>query len=219
MNNTLAHLMSKYGEATRTKVSLKKFMREFIDKIGPCNSIKNMYPDHYVVFNKHIERHPNFEKKIGYDDIVICKKSNRSNLTVYITLDGKLDAIGIMTKCVDGRPTSRNKNLYKAMRSAILDQTDKYRQNNIKKCSQCGSSSVPLDIHHEGIDFKDLANAFLEEVELQIPEQFDCPPDGGKCFKEEDGAFAYEWEDYHRKNATLTFLCEKCHNMTHTLKK
>lgn len=46
-----------------------------------------------------------------------------------------------------------------------------------------------------------------------IPKDFENTESNSKCFKESDKKFKEEWENYHKKNATLRILCNKCNNM------
>ena len=54
-----------------------------------------------------------------------------------------------------------------------------------------------------------LKNYFLNN-KYNILVSFDNDSSNRKCFRKEDGEFEQEWYIYHKQNAKLRILCNKC---------
>jgi len=92
-----------YLDNYKTQKSLKEYIKNIIDKIGICSSIKNNYPQYYDIFIELFYRHPKPEKIIGITDIQIKKNPIYKYLELYIVYkDGKTDDISYNV-CISGK--------------------------------------------------------------------------------------------------------------------
>jgi hypothetical protein len=196
------------------KTQLKLFLREEIDKIGVCSSIKNNCSSQiYDMFLWAFERHPKYPDKFhGMTDIMLKYNYNnpfsKSYLEVHIIReDGTTEDVSVMKSCITGIPKN---NLYIAMRNSIIPQILDYKNNNILLCSKCGSSEK-IEVDHHIIDFIELFESFLDSQQY-IPNKYDDNLYHSKVFKKEDSDFENNWINYHKNNAILQFLCKSCNN-------
>ena len=78
-------------------------------------------------------------------------------------------------------------------------------------CTKCESSIGKLQVDHKYPPFKTLTEEFLKKPinKNNIPQEFDYHR-GGKKFKKQDRLFKQRWQQYHKKNAELQWLCKSC---------
>jgi hypothetical protein len=200
-------------DAFKTQKALKEYICDTINNIGLCDSVKNNYPNEYIMFLKLFERHPNYpEKIIGIIDIQI--KNNpiykKNKELIIIKNDNTSDNISY-NQCIAKR---KNNNLKVAMRCAIEDQIITFRNENNKICVLCDSTK-DLQVDHI-IWFEKLYDDFIticNDLNYIIPTVFDSNAGNLKCFKTGDTKFENEWKNFHKDNASLRILCKSC-NLT-----
>ena len=197
----------------KTQASLKKYVREMMDSIGLCDSVKEKHPEEFLDFCELFKRHSDYPKKfIGLVDIKINKNPIFNDLTVYIVkINGEIDDVSVMKNCITGKPKD---NLNTAMRVSVQPQIDEYKNNNfIKVCELCGEiDEIEIDHHSEKAPFAKLYSDFMKLNTLPIPASFDNTKSHMKCFKEFDYNFEKNWIQYHKEHAILRMLCRKCNS-------
>lgn len=187
--------------------SLKEYVKKIINEIGLCENIKDEYPNYYIFFIKLFERHPNYNTKVqNLKNIKIrFNYKFKKQLEVYIEKeDGSITDISV-NKCINN---NKKDLLYEAMRVSIDYQIDEYRKYNKLICIKCKSKMKP-HVDHYNPKFKDLKKNFLIEKN-NIPTIFNKDSSNRNCFRNEDDDFENEWRTYHKHNAKLRILCEKC---------
>ncbi len=188
--------------------TLKKYVRETIDTIGLCPSIKKLHPDKWELFIYLFERHSDYPNKFcGLIDIKIRNNPVFNNLEVIIVKNnGDEDDVSLFNNCITGKPKD---NLTIAMRNSIVPQILEFKNNSSLICVLCGSiEKIHID-HHEP-QFIDLKKDFVNEWKGPIPNIFDQNNSHSKIFTSINNEFEKKWIEYHKKNATLRVLCNKC---------
>ena len=95
------------------------------------------------------------------------------------------------------------------MRNSIVPQILEFKNNSSLICVLCGSiEKIHID-HHEP-QFIDLKKDFVNEWKGPIPNIFDQNNSHSKIFTSINNEFEKKWIEYHKKNATLRVLCNKC---------
>lgn len=204
--------MSDYNNL-KTQKQIKEYTRVVIDDIGICDDVKENHPKYYNYLTTFLfPRHTAYpEKFINMKNIGIRKNKLFKNLEVYIIKnDGSVDDVSVMRNCVSGKKAN---NLSNAMRNSIYPQIKDFKDNIPElKCVDCGSIKN-IHIDHDKPQFIDLQKKFIEYSGLDIPTQFDDNEWNGKIFRNIDNDFETKWNKYHKDNANLQPLCEKC-NLT-----
>jgi hypothetical protein len=194
-----------------TQKELKKNIREIIDKIGACDSVKLKHPEYVPVFYNLFNRHPDYPSKfIGLTDIRIgYNPVFRENLEVYIIKNnGDIENVSVLNHCITGKPKD---NLKMAMRVSIHPQIEEYKNNNTPVCELCRKhEKIEIDHHSEKSPFAKLYNEFMNTNKLTIPNSFDDTKSHMKCFKKMDEKFKENWIKYHKEHAILRMLCKSC---------
>ena len=201
----------------KTQGEFGKFVEKFIEDIGICNDIKNVYNDKYGILIKILERHPNWNSKSeNMRNIkIISNVLNRKALEIWIIKDdGEID---ISWRCaITGKGKSKKNELMSAMRVSVREQTYNFRRNcGIYCCELCGNNEN-LEVDHndeKNSAFDELAFNFIKENnDIKIPNNFGELNDGTNrlCFLEKDYVFRDKWVEYHRQHAILRILCKHC---------
>ena len=176
----------------------KEFQQTRID-IGLCNSIRSTHPDKFARLREMFGRHPTAGEGI------IDLRAQRNPVW------GGIDYVAVYEKCEwvisanecfytnQSRAAHDLRKVKRAARTTIRHQVDAFR--NQTPCA-CGSSSK-LQVDHVR-HFDDLITTFLNG---RIPTEFEYTDGREPVFQE---PLATEWNDFHRKNATLRMLCASC---------
>lgn len=204
--------MSDYTNL-KTQKQIKEYTRYVIDDIGICDDIKNIHPKYYNYLTTFLfPRHTAYpEKFINMKNIGIRKNRLFKHLEVYIIkYDGCVDDVSVMRNCVTGKKAN---DLSLAMRNSIYSQIKDFKDKSPElKCVDCGSINN-IHIDHNNPQFIELQKNFIKSSKLDIPKNFDDNDWNGKIFRDVDNDFENEWKKYHKDNANLQPLCEKC-NLT-----
>lgn len=198
----------------KTQKSLKEHIKNIIQEMGICVSVKNDYPLYYNEFIELFYRHPNPEKIINMTDIQIKPNPIYKNLELNIVYeDGKIDDISYNV-CISGK----QKNYLKiAMRVAIMPQILEHKNKSKKECEQC-DSTTNLEVDHI-VWFEKLYDDFMKINKISIPLTFNNTLGHLKCFTKDDADFENSWILYHKQNATLRILCSECNKKRKNYKK
>ena len=211
----------------KTQGEFGNFVKNFIEEIGICNDVKNVYKDKYSILIKILERHPNWNSKSeNMRNIKISRNVlNKKALEIHIIKDD--EEIDISWRCaITGKDKSKKSELIEAMRVSVIEQTQNFRENSdIYCCELCGNKER-LDVDHndeKNSAFDELAFNFIKENSgIKIPDNFGELNDGTyrRCFLEKDYVFKETWIKYHRNHAILRMLCHTCNiNRPKTKKK
>lgn len=163
-----------------------------------------------------ITLHPEFEEKSGVgikEFFITANPFKKSVKQVNIRrVDGSEIDFSWLT-CVDQKNKSNISNLSQAMRGAVVDQIIEFSSPRKHfACELCGDKTSKKHVDHEGPTFFKLVSDFIS-FNL-TPEKFDdCETYHRAKFKKEDDSFEKKWKEYHRDNARLRILCERC-NLT-----
>lgn len=101
--------------------------------------------------------------------------------------------------------------LQSAFRQAIYRQISTWKKSNKigSKCVKC-ENTKKLQADHKDPLFIQLTSDFLKRpINKNIPSVFDYHKCGRK-FCKKDRLFKVRWQNYHRKHATIQWLCMKC---------
>jgi hypothetical protein len=142
-----------------------------------------------------IKRNPHFKENL---EVIILKN------------DGSFDNVSVMNKCISGDGGSSN-NLYRAMRNSINSQIFEFKKQNPNQCNSCASKDN-LEVDHVSPGFIQLVDMFIKNTSITIPNTFDDNEYHSKVFKNRDQQFENDWNNFHFQNASLQFLCKKCHS-------
>ena len=198
----------------KTQKSLKEYIKNIINEIGICSSIKNNYSQYYNIFIELFNRHPNPEKMINMCDIQIKSNPLYKHLELHIVYNnGKTDDISYNV-CIN----TKYKNYIKmAMRVSIIPQILEYKNNSIRKCVNCNSNQ-DLEVDHI-IWFEKIYDDFMKNNKIKIPTKFNNTDGHLKCFMSDDIMFEKSWNLYHNANAQLRVLCSNCNKKRDKYKK
>lgn len=188
--------------------ALKDYVKTIIDEIQIEDDIKNKYPEHYKFFCELFTRHPNATEKVkNMNNLKIVHNAiNPKYFELQILYDDKrVEAISYNC-CISGKSKD---GLKIAMREAIDDQIQTFRNNNVRICQLCNKTKGQFHIDHIK-EFNEIFTEFFKEYSGNIPTIFDTGNANRTVFKECDKEFRNLWSQYHAKNATLRVLCIDC---------
>ena len=209
-----------YVEGVRYS-SIKKatdHIRNLLEEIGYCESIKTYFPEHYLRLIDILEQHPNpvkielVEQTIDIQ-IVHLYNGMKGHHVKVLTEENRDGEFISWIKCVTQKRSTPRELLTRALRWSIEDQIQEFRVKNPEQiCLCCKTTAGPFHVDHV-ILFKSLITNFLKDKkEGDIPLTFS--DDQYKIvFKSEDMMFQREWGEYHREHSELRWLCSRC-NLT-----
>jgi hypothetical protein len=115
--------------------------------------------------------------------------------------------------------------LQSAFRQAIHRQIQQWRDvSKPGTCVECEDTDhlhKKLQVDHKEPQFLQLTRDFLTKpINQNPPTSFDYHyKTKGKKFKKKDNRFKQRWQNYHRKNAVLQWLCRDCNLKKAKVKK
>jgi hypothetical protein len=190
-----------------TQKELKELIREKINKIGICNSLKKYNKSEYDFFITLFKRHPEYPQKfVNMSDITIGKRFKC--LEVFIIKNGVNESVSVLNRCVTKRPKNK---LQISMRESIYSQIIYFKDNSPQICQQCGNKNN-LEVDHDTPQFTELYNSFLKTQKV-IPTSFQKTNNFSRFsdkFLPIDYEFETKWKKFHEKNAVLQILCKTC---------
>lgn len=100
--------------------------------------------------------------------------------------------------------------LQSAFRQSIKTQIFNWKKMNKlgALCNNCRASRL-LQADHKFPTFINLTKTFLDN-EKNIPTEFDYHYKCGRKFQKKDNYFKLKWQKFHKKYATLQWLCRSC---------
>lgn len=173
--------------------------------------------DQYTFLCKLLERHPNYEwvarKPIQAFSLEENPIQRGTIHAIIVYSDGECDAFS-WNKCITAiqvnKDDKQRKKLIEAMREAISPDTMAFKRDANQSCVLCGSTHH-LHTDHSTISFKTISTDFLLNCvanNTTIPSSFDWDI---QCrFRQNDGAFAKQWYEYHKGRAVYQILCQTC---------
>ncbi len=217
-----------------TKVKATKFMQRFIDSRKEQMSIE----EHDVLLRKNedfeflyalVRRHPYSDNKIGCGiksfEIV---KTVWNNYCLYLTRQDGSRTDFSWRECLNATPEDQS--MVKAMRKAVDYQILEYLEIKTFKgqlCCLCNKAVAEHVDHVPPVTFEAISGQFIKMMENKpCQEQSEAPggvnrvyhkgiidtysDDGHLGRRIADPIIEKEWQDYHRNQAVLRFLCAFC---------
>jgi hypothetical protein len=226
MKNVNKDQKNKYfidGKYFSSKKEAGVYIREeILKKADFCKSLKNKNEKIFLKLLKVLEQHP--EKSSVIKDVVdidITPNSAKAYHIEIILKGGNREGISWID-CIRSVEDIKNNiikdttmnDLTDAMRNAVNDQIYNFKLSNPNKCceicsvteSQSPKTEFHVD-HHEKL-FVTLKKDFLNQCNGH-PTEF--KKEGHfTVFRDEDNIFKTKWQEYHKNNATLRWLCAPC---------
>jgi hypothetical protein len=200
--------MVTVGEFSSQK-ALTAYIRELLQTIGCCNSVKTTHPAAYNFFVELFERHPKYPAKLhGMVDISIGRNAITPQYYELNIITSTCETVDISWKqCVTGKSTN---SLRAAMRTAVTSQIFTFKNAAVMRCELCECTDNDMEYHVDHVrHFEDLACEFMMG-RTDIPTEFANTALNTKCFKEEDSSFEEAWQTHHASHAVLRILCRPC---------
>ena len=193
----------------KTQEQLKQCVREEIDRIGTCSSIKQFHPQKWDDFMYLFKRHNDYPEKFnGLTDIEIRynRRYKKQLETIIIKNNGEEDDVSVLRNCITGKSKD---SLTIAMRNSIYPQIEEFKNNSIMECVICYDTQE-IHIDHYEPQFIDLKTEFLNNWKGLLPNTFKQNESHSKIFNTIDNKFERSWIEFHRTKAVLRVLCKKC---------
>lgn len=192
--------------------------------------LKNIRPDVYRKICTMLKRHPYYPDRFNdISDIEVRENAVNKSLEFCTVNDRGVVSFSLGTCCKKEIRTPEQiqvKKLKDAMRSAILLQTQNFKNGKPAICEICKESFDVLEVDHKSpLTFKVLFKIFLEQEWKQPrPTRFrksrelrdgairpeNAPTD---AFLEEDREISDAWCTFHENNCDLRLLCKPCHKL------
>lgn len=213
--------MSKYSiydKHFKTKLECHKYTSNLINSLKTCYIFKdNTY---YNFFVELLNNHPHKKEKIG--DGVKGFKIEKHPIYEYYQIflirnDDEIINFSYVQCCkfeTNSKISDSEYNLKRAMRTAVDDQINEFRNKNIKKCCICEARCEFIEYHidHKNPSYNYLYKNFIKKFP-NYPTTFKKSKLFRIEFNKEDEEYKNNWWLYHLNNASLQILCKKC-NLT-----
>jgi len=182
------------------------------------NEFEKLTPmdDDFQFLDELLDRHPTRKEDIGEVEFFRVIRNPLGHHLALNVCDEKGEREMSWVDCVKGKTKKKKDKLTTAMRSAVLDQTQgfKNRECNCQswQCMNCGKIITNRRLAHVDhiIDFIKLKEIFLEDRN-DIPTKFF---EKGSHYPTEfdvmSSTFENEWKLFHKQNAHLQMLCSSC---------
>lgn len=203
----------------KTQKQLEEHVRNLLRKIGAGNKVP---VEHEPFFHQLIARHPEHLAKIGvgvgvkaFEVIKNLLNPKALGLDI-LRIDGSRIDIS-WVKCVSTKAQSASQNLKKAMRYAIRGQISEFREKQLYAngyCGICGKHVARREASNIHVDhvspFDWLAEEFIAK-RADNPTTFrDVFGGNSAAFYAKDAQYEKEWEEFHKKSASLRLACKGC---------
>jgi hypothetical protein len=185
---------------------LKKEVQKKIYEQGTTTQVNDM-----EFFHNLFKRHPNYENKtknmksIG---IEVCLTNTRNFRLYIINNDESHTEISYLT-CINGKYGNNMSYFNGALRYIVENQISQYRLFNFPTlCELCNEEATDVD-HIIKFDF--IVKKFITDYNVVIPSEYKKLPNTYKRdFLEKDNKIKKDFQEFHKKTATLRPLCHKC---------
>lgn len=214
---------SKYvfgGRTFRTKRLLTKEVQTILNS-GPLGPVSES--DRCLLIDL-FRVHPGFHRKVKEDEFIIEieKRNNEfdySSRTFYAILSSGESIDFSYIKCIRNCGTGKNRNftykrnlLERVLREVAQQSINEFRRSHPKgKCEKCNKKTdLQVDHHSDQMPFRQIVKDFLKEEKRDVMSiEFKSKPNGiGSMFV--DDQLSSKFEEFHRKNAILRYLCITC---------
>lgn len=197
-----------YGELKfRTKKEVLAYFKDYLANNDNISS--DLYPS-FVEFVKHHPLGFNEETQTLMIETNDEYKGKVKNLTILTNETGHKKHVSIAT-VLNGYNMKIEIN--KILRRAIIPQIIDYKANNKKpdKCPMCGNDLTNENVNVDHIKpFRELVNDYMRFNNVEYNDLTIERVDGIKIIT--NPGFIDGWITYHRRHATLRYLCNKCNN-------
>jgi hypothetical protein len=191
----------------RTKKAKIEYVRNKINRIGLCSSIREEDEDFYNELLELFKSHPDYPEKIeGLMDLKIVRNKIQTRyFEINMIKDDEIIEDISWRCCLEGKKNE----LTVAYRSAVVDQIINFRDTHAQICELCDIDTGLFHVDHT-YHFYKLVRDFEESNNIIKPTKFDTMVDNRSCFSRVDRSYEELWQNYHRDNATLRILCDNC---------
>ena len=204
----------------KTQKECIDYVRNILTEIGTTESIKDKSIDIYNFLIDLCKRHPHQDEKLKNVIDFKVKKSalNTKGLELNIINNDRTTTEISWIICVKGKGHTPQQLYNKALRQAISQQIQSYREKedtDITICSICNNCLKDKKHHidHE-IQFAKLVCDFTNLHNIIIPSEYNkLPITFERTFTTSDEWIGKLFYDYHLEHAILRVSCEKC-NLT-----
>lgn len=191
----------------KSKAKAETYTRDLINKLQICEIYKEN--ENFIFFHNLLLRHDEYDDKVGKGIKSFMIKQNKLNNKAYEIFVKRIDN----TECVFSWRyccgVILNNNLIRALRYSILKQILRFKNNNDKICQLCNKDEGNFHVDHIK-PFTIIKDEYIKQNKLIIPVTFRTSKDNNIKFKKEDKEFKKAWLCYHKKEAQLQILCDKC---------
>lgn len=160
------------------------------------------------------------EKWLDKLETIKAFKITRSRLNRSLILQVKVNNFSrfltVSWRKGSGKKRKEEDPLQSAFRQAIYRQILLWKKinKNGAECVECKDTHhmyLKLQADHKEPSFLQLTKDFLSlEINKDVPTEFDYHYKCGRKFKKLDNRFKIRWQNYHRKNMRLQWLCRSC---------
>lgn len=211
------------GQNFRSIDAANQFVRERLASY-PLPGIVTGAIDHALLLEL-IARHPERSEKMGVGIARFHVQLNQTNRmtvagnpvveVIIERVDGSRADVSWKT-CVRGVAASSRQNLINAMRQAVKDDINHFKQARFRENSACEicKKEMPDDFAAIHVDhdpmFIEIAEHFLASRSDSPVAFADCPTTHAATFRDEDATFACTWRQHHNEHARLRLVHRLC---------
>lgn len=212
-----------------TKDAAKQKCRDYINSTRHRVNLKEEDLSMYRFFTEsilpHNKKYVSVKDDIEFLFIDKCYKNKYNNAIYYKNIYDKpienwsleLKATRALswTKVFKKEETNEKNDLDRAHRTAVLEQTEGFKESSDRTCEICDCKHN-LQTDHFEPRMEDLIINFYKETNHTPPKAFrrvEKRDNIWLSFKIEDNKIEEDWISYHKKNAKLRILCSYC-NLT-----
>jgi len=202
----------------RTDKAKKNYVRDIVQSIGVCQSVKTKSMALYAALHYIVSRHPQGDNKL--QDIVdfYIKVNVRSGKGLALMIR-KLDGSGMdvsYNTCATGKGESLRGSFMRALRVCINDQIQDFRchpTTNTGICAMCLNTVDTFHVDHV-IMFKTLVDEFIDTQRPNF-----VYPGQGRYYEVNDGTnqsrlcdqvMERAFQRFHKERAILRVTCAHC---------
>jgi len=191
----------------KSKAKAETYTRDLINKLKICEIDKQN--ENYNFFHDLLLRHNEYNNKVGVGIKSFLIKHNMFNNRAYEIYVKRIDNSECVFSWRYCCGIVLSDNLTRALRHSILKQILRFKNNNNKICQICNKDIGIFHVDHIK-PFSTIKNDFLKQNILNIPSSFRTSSENFIKFKKQDKEFKRLWRKYHKKEAQLQILCDKC---------
>jgi hypothetical protein len=190
-----------------SKAKAETYTRDLINKLQICELDKEN--ENFIFFHNLLLRHDEYDDKVGKGIKSFMIKQNKLNNKAYEIFVKRIDdtlCVFSWRYCIGVKLSS---DLIRALRYSISKQILKFKNNNDRICQICNNNEGNFHVDHIK-PFTIIKDEYIKLNKLTIPVSFIRSSDNNIKFKKEDKEFKKAWLRYHKKEAQLQILCDKC---------